>query len=574
MTRLLGWLGLASCALLIAPAFADSVEMPPPEQATSHAAGPAAECRVVDLEFQPAAAVQLVAWVEDTDGNFIDTVYITQQTGSFGLGNRPGVFGMRSGPNWPYGPRLDVFPVWSHRHGQTWPRVHFQNGDGDPGGAIDCADTACRNDQDRNLSHPFDESSAENHFSRPLKPTEPAWDVGSGASQAFTDKGTLGPEDSLYPPRDDITTLDPNDYDDPVILTYDDLNPFDAVSQATPLAGTHALHSWLIPPELYAGSVTDYVMFVEVNTEFDPNDTYSPATLPTATSSSWTEYGQGYRGQPSVVYRLPFQIGIEESRVSTAEVIGYGDPLAADGNIRPLDGTIDTDRPGSGAMRLELIDDDGDQFHVRVEARFEDDQQAPAAVGDMLLVIANATTAEVELTAPGDDGSTGRATGYDVRYRAGEPITYENFGDSPRVLSAPDPEAAGTRQTVEIDGLLPATTYYVGIRAYDACRNYGDLATIQLVTSDRASGEVDACFIATAAYGSVMATDVQMLRRFRDQMLRTNVLGELFVEAYYTFGPAVAGIVGNSDLLRQTTRAALGPIVDRVKDAAVVDPTP
>jgi len=57
------------------------------------------KCHVVDVDFMPAdisngaamtAAPQIVAWVEDTAGNYVDTVFITQQTGSFALGNRPG----------------------------------------------------------------------------------------------------------------------------------------------------------------------------------------------------------------------------------------------------------------------------------------------------------------------------------------------------------------------------------------------------------------------------------------------------------------------------------------------------
>jgi hypothetical protein len=43
------------------------------------------------------------------------------------------------------------------------------------------------------------------------------------------------------------------------------------------------------------------------------------------------------------------------------------------------------------------------------------------------------------------------------------------------------------------------------------------------------------------------------------------VLGELGVEAYYTFGPGVAGVVGQSELLRTTARDALSPIVGRVR---------
>ena len=88
---------------------------------------------------------------------------------------------------------------------------------------------------------------------------------------------------------------------------------------------------------------------------------------------------------------------------------------------------------------------------------------------------------------------------------------------------------------------------------------------VQFTTPERTSGEVDACFIATAAYGSLLAHDVHMLRRYRDSILRRSVIGELAVETYYTFGPALAGVVGESDLLRHTARQVLAPFVDRIK---------
>ena len=112
---------------------------------------------------------------------------------------------------------------------------------------------------------------------------------------------------------------------------------------------------------------------------------------------------------------------------------------------------------------------------------------------------------------------------------------------------------------------MPETDYWIGVRAFDGCHNAGDLAITKVTTAARVSGSVDACFVATAAYGSLMANDVEMLRHFRDSMLRTNALGELGVETYYTFGPAVAGVVGESDLLRATARDVLAPIVARVR---------
>jgi hypothetical protein len=112
---------------------------------------------------------------------------------------------------------------------------------------------------------------------------------------------------------------------------------------------------------------------------------------------------------------------------------------------------------------------------------------------------------------------------------------------------------------------MPQTKYSVAIRAYDECRNYGPIATTTFTTAERAVGEVDACFVATAAYGTVLANEVSHLRQFRDGVLRRSVLGELFVETYYTVGPAFSTVVDHSEPLRHAARDGLQPLVDLVR---------
>jgi hypothetical protein len=103
------------------------------------------------------------------------------------------------------------------------------------------------------------------------------------------------------------------------------------------------------------------------------------------------------------------------------------------------------------------------------------------------------------------------------------------------------------------------------VRAYDECRNYGPLAVTHFTTPERPVGEVDACFVATAAYGTLLANEVSHLRQFRDGVLRRSVLGELFVETYYTVGPAFSTVVAHSDPLRHAARDGLAPLVSLVR---------
>jgi len=185
--------------------------------------------------------------------------------------------------------------------------------------------------------------------------------------------------------------------------------------------------------------------------------------------------------------------------------------------------------------------------------------------GNLVATAVNGSGLSMSFIAPGVGQDQIRVAGYEIRVRASDEMTAANFADSMPVTAKVTPEDPGHLQTFDLDGLLPETDYWIGIRAFDGCHNGGDVAITKVTTAARVSGAVDACFVATAAYGSVMANDVELLRHFRDSLLRTNALGELGVEAYYTFGPAVAGVVGESDLLRSSARDALAPIIDRVR---------
>ena len=73
------------------------------------------------------------------------------------------------------------------------------------------------------------------------------------------------------------------------------------------------------------------------------------------------------------------------------------------------------------------------------------------------------------------------------------------------------------------------------------------------------------CFIASAAYGSRMAKEVDLLRNFRDNVLLNNTLGRRFVRSYYNVSPPLANYIGNHEILRTATRLTLTPVVYGVK---------
>jgi hypothetical protein len=508
---------------------------------------PAGVCIEVGVDFTPADNLQIVAWLEDTAGAYVDTLYITQKTGRYGMGNRPGRHdfntGSPGGDTFPYGRRDQTFPVWAHRHGKTFPLVVFQNADDD------------------NLSHPFAQSSPETPppYCRPIQPSEMEFDSGTCASATFSDKGTFSAGVSRYPPRSDLQRR-PEDSDSVDLFRAN--NPFDAVSRATPAGGIATTATWAAPQAVDYGS---YILFVETSKTYDFNATYNATTFPPPTMIPWSEYGKPWRGQPSIVYRVPFTIAMTDTSATTDTYVGYGDPQGESGTLSPPDATITTDTPGSGAARMQLVSDGAAMYRVRVHTKAELDAMAPATIAAPAIADVTSTTAALTFTASGDDGTTGKAGGYDIRIRAGSPITETNFADSTPIPITVTPTDPGSEQRVELTGLLPETEYWIGIVPYDNCFNRGPLTVVPLVTADREVAAVDWCFVATAAYGSLMANDVTLLRHTRDSLLRTTVLGELAVETYYTFGPAAAAVIGESDLLRASARAILAPIVAMVR---------
>ena len=76
------------------------------------------------------------------------------------------------------------------------------------------------------------------------------------------------------------------------------------------------------------------------------------------------------------------------------------------------------------------------------------------------------------------------------------------------------------------------------------------------------------CFIATAAYGTPTAEQIDVLREFRDVVLLKSTVGSQFVALYYQFSPPIADFIAGNELLRTLIRELLVDPIVRVVEAA------
>jgi len=105
------------------------------------------------------------------------------------------------------------------------------------------------------------------------------------------------------------------------------------------------------------------------------------------------------------------------------------------------------------------------------------DTTAPAAVTDLSLSTPTPTTISLSWTAPGDDGITGTATNYDIRYST-EMIDESNWISAAQLIGEPAPVGAGTAESAIVNGLTPDVTYYFAMKTADEVPNLSIISNV------------------------------------------------------------------------------------------------
>jgi len=123
----------------------------------------------------------------------------------------------------------------------------------------------------------------------------------------------------------------------------------------------------------------------------------------------------------------------------------------------------------------------------------------PAAINNL-----NASTGSfdgsigISWTAPGDDGNTGIASSYLIRYSTST-ISESNWSSATSFGSPPLPAAAGTGQSTTVSGLVPGATYFIAIKTIDDYGNVSPLSNAaSAVAKETTGGSVDQIYRASS----------------------------------------------------------------------------
>jgi hypothetical protein len=175
-------------------------------------------------------------------------------------------------------------------------------------------------------------------------------------------------------------------------------------------------------------------------------------------------------------------------------------------------------------------------------------------------VFSNADAAETTFTMPGEavtvtanfaavyELTISSTTGGSVT-SPGEGIFTYDAGKSVSLVAEPDDGYVLVKWTGDVDAIADPDAASTTITMDD---NYSITATFSRVAG---------CFIATAAYGTPMAKEIQVLRDFRDEYLLTNPAGQALVDLYYRVSPPMAEFITEHPSLKPIVRTGLLPAV-------------
>ena len=172
-------------------------------------------------------------------------------------------------------------------------------------------------------------------------------------------------------------------------------------------------------------------------------------------------------------------------------------------------------------------------------------------------------------------GGTMNSSGeYEIRAQYGAQKITSTFsfisGDAPD-KSTPEPMATPTPEPTPepVAEPTPEPVVQQVVNCGPGTESVDGICQVVKTTTQESEEEGGGCLIATAAYGSEMSPQVQMLREIRDNQLMNTEAGSAFMgtfnSVYYSFSPAIADMERQSPMFKEIVKVGLTPMLSSLE---------
>ncbi|TLS50664.1 hypothetical protein FE782_18335 [Paenibacillus antri] len=233
---------------------------------------------------------------------------------------------------------------------------------------------------------------------------------------------------------------------------------------------------------------------IEFEAYADPGDNTPPAAVTNLTNASmtfdsielsWTAPGDNGTSGQAKQYLLryaPFAI-TESTWNSATPVAGLPLPKPAGGPELVTVGGLTTNATYHFALKTVDTANNVSALSNVVTATINNtDTVAPGTIADLAATRTGPKSVRLGWTAPGDDGATGQAKSYEVRYST-SPITAANWSSATEAIDELRQLPGGTAMKYQANELQPNTTYYFAVRTTDDVNNVSDVSNVAVATT-------------------------------------------------------------------------------------------
>ena len=133
------------------------------------------------------------------------------------------------------------------------------------------------------------------------------------------------------------------------------------------------------------------------------------------------------------------------------------------------------------------------------------------------------------------------------------------------VAPTPEPVIEQVAPTPEPVAPTPEPVVEQVVNCGPGTESVNGVCQVVKTTTQESTEEGGGCLIATAAYGSEMSPQVQLLREIRDNQLMNTESGSAFMSTfnnvYYSFSPTIADMQRDSPILKEIVKVGLTPML-------------